>query len=512
MTWGGAHLSRWENNRLILAGWVGLMAIVILGIALTHRQALLTELQSEATILHRQASQRADQHDAHLTSLSALAVAGAEERPDLFLDLAATIQRFYPRIEAIDLVPLDGEGIALSTRPTGTGALAGAVRAAARQSTGQPVLLPLPGSEERYLIVKRSPNSDSARHGLAMQIDMQALLLSDSPFWKRPSVSLVIHLADAPSHPTNAPLPGFEKALGSASQPLVLQASITPSLADLLRPAPLAMSAAIASTLYFAAVLGFRQMARARRAEHSARISALQTRLAHASRVNALGELASGMAHELTQPLTAILSHAQAGRHLAERGDTEGLAASLHTIIAQTRRASGILDRLRSWTRPEPPATGLVSVNAVATNVRQLLQAEADRAGIRLDLKLDPEVRAVQCDVVELEQVVFNLVRNAMDAVAQSDRRQVTVTTHAAGSHTLIEVADTGSGVSPAMRPRLFEPFVTGKADGTGLGLALCQRLVERMNGTILLDDTAPETTFRVSLPAMGAPGSKVAA
>ncbi|MFZ0100179.1 MAG: ATP-binding protein [Gemmobacter sp.] len=488
------------------------MAVVVFGVALTHRQALLAELQSEATILHRQASQRADQHDAHLTSLSALAVAGAEERPDLFLDVAATIQRFYPRIEAIDLVPLDSAGVALSTRPTGTGALAGAIGEAARQSTGQPVLLPLPAPAGRYLIVKRSPNSDAARHGLAMQIDMQALLLSDSPFWKRPSVSQAIHLAEVPLPSADAPLPGFQKPLGSTSQPLVFQASITPSLADLLRPAPLAMAAAVASTLYLAAVLGFRQMARARRAEQSARISAQETRLAHASRVNALGEMASGMAHELTQPLTAILSHAQAGRHLAERGDAEGLKASLHTIIAQTRRASGILDRLRSWTRPEPNATGPVSVNAVATNVRHLLQAEADRAGIRLDLRLDPEVRAVQGDAVEIEQVLFNLVRNAMDAVTQSDRRQVTVTTHAAGSYTLIEVADTGPGVSPAIRPRLFEPFVTGKADGTGLGLALCQRLVERMNGTILLDDTAPETIFRVSLPAMGAPGSKVAA
>lgn len=512
MTWTGPHLSRWENNRLILAGWVVLMAIVVLAGALTQRQALLAELQSEATILHRQASQRADQHDAHLTSLSALAVAGAEERPDLFLDVAATIQRFYPRIEAIDLVPLDGEGIALSTRPAGTGALAGEIRAAARQSIGQPVLLPLPGPEGRYLIVKRSPNSDAARHGLAMQIDMRALLLSDSPFWKRPSVSQAIHLADAPSPPTNAPLPGFEKALGSTSQPLVFQASISPNIADLLRPASLAMAAAIASTLYLAAVLSFRQMARARRAEQSARISAQETRLAHASRVNALGEMASGMAHELTQPLTAILSHAQAGRHLAERGDADGLKTSLQTIIAQTRRASGILDRLRSWTRPAPNAAGPVSVNAVAMNVRELLQTETDRAGIRLDLRLDPEALAVQGDPVEIEQVLFNLVRNAMDAVAQSDRRQIFVSTRAAGSQTLIEVADTGPGVSPAIRPRLFEPFVTGKADGTGLGLALCQRLVDRMNGTIVLDDMGLETTFRVSLPAIGTPASKVAA
>lgn len=218
------------------------------------------------------------------------------------------------------------------------------------------------------------------------------------------------------------------------------------------------------------------------------------------------------MAHELTQPLTAILSHAQAGRHLAERGDVDGLKTSLQTIIAQTRRASGILDRLRSWTKPAPTAAGPVSVNAVAMNVRELLQTETDRAGIRLDLRLDPEVLAVQGDPVEIEQVLFNLVRNAMDAVTQSDRRQIVVSTRAAGSQTVIEVADTGPGVSPAIRPRLFKPFVTGKADGTGLGLALCQRLVERMNGTIVLDDTAGETTFRVSLPAIAAPASKVAA
>lgn len=490
-----------------MAGWAVLMAVVIAVVTLSQRHFLTAELQAEATILHRLASQRADQHDAHLTSLSALAVAGADERPDLFLEVASTIQRFYPRIEAIDLVPLEGEGAALSTRAEGPGPLADAIRAAARRSKGQPVLQPLPAPKGRYLIVKRSPNSDAARYGLAMQIDMQALLLSDAAFWQRPSVSRALFLAGT----TVPPSPGFEKALGSASQPLIFQASIAPGLADLFRPAPMLTAALLASLLYVAATLGLRQLVRARRAEQQAHLSAQETRLAHASRVNALGEMASGMAHELTQPLTAILSQAQAGRHLAERGDMVGVGASLHSIIAQTRRASGILDRLRSWTRPKPRASGPVSVNDVATNVWHLLRAEAERAGTEVELRLDGDVRPVLGDAVQIEQVLFNLVRNAMEAVAPTDRRRVVVTTRAAGPLTILEVTDTGPGVAPDIRSRLFEPFVSGKPDGTGLGLALCQRLVERMGGTIALDEDAAETTFRVSLPAFMDPATGAA-
>jgi hypothetical protein len=171
MTTTGIRQSLSESNRLITAGWAVLMALVIATVAVSQRYSLIAELQAEAANLHRLASQRADQHDAHMTSLSALAVAGADERPDLFLEVAATIQRFYPRIEAVDLVPLVEPGANLSTRAGLSDQLAETIRAAALSSDGQLALHPLAEPMDSYLIVKRSPNSDAARFGLAMQID-----------------------------------------------------------------------------------------------------------------------------------------------------------------------------------------------------------------------------------------------------------------------------------------------------------------------------------------------------
>lgn len=503
-----------ESNGRLIVGWAILIALVIGAVAFAQRQYLIAALQTEAASLYRLASQRADQHDAHMTALSALAVAGATERPDLFLEVAATILRFYPRIEAVDLVPLERPGTNLSTRAGLSDQLAETIRAAARSSDGQLVLHPLSEPNGSYLVVKRSPNSDAARFGLALQINSAALLGADSPFWQRSSVSLDLRFPDATALAPANPATGlrFEKSLGSASQPLIFQAGITPGLTDLLRPAPILLATVLASLMYLAAVLGFRQSLRARRAERQARLSAQEARLAHASRVNALGEMASGMAHELTQPLTAVLAQAQAGRHLAERGDKENLRRSLDSIIAQTKRASAILDRLRNWTRPRQLASGPVSVNSVAENVQLLLQAEADRAGIVLKLQLDPNVLPVHADAIEIEQVLFNLVRNAMDAVAATDARQVLITTRAAAAAAVLDVTDSGPGVPTAIRPRLFEPFVTGKPDGTGLGLALCQRLIESMGGEIELVEGAAQTTFRVSLPALAPSPEETAA
>lgn len=502
-----------ENTGRLIVGWAILISLVIAAVAVAQRQYLISELQNEAAGLHRLASQRADQHDAHMTALSALAVAGAAERPDLFLEVAATIMRFYPRIEAVDLVPLVHPAATLSTRAALSDQVAETIRAAAQGSVGQVVLHPLSEQKGSYLLVKRSPNSDAARFGLALQIDAAALLSSDGAFWQRSSVSVGLRFPDASSPTAANPTTGlnFEKPLGSASQPLIFQAGVVPGLADLFQPVPILTATVLTSLLYLAAVLGFRQSLRARRAERQARLSAQEARLAHASRVNALGEMASGMAHELTQPLTAVLSQAQAGRHLAERGDLGRLNGSLDSIIAQTRRASAILDRLRNWTRPRQLAAGPVSVNSVAENVQLLLQAEADRAGITLNLQLDPDVQPVQADAIEIEQVLFNLVRNAMDAVAAADLRQIIITTRAAGAVTVLEVTDSGPGVPTAIRPRQFEPFVTGKPDGTGLGLALCQRLVDSMGGNIALDDTAERTTFRVSLPTFSQDARKAA-
>ncbi|WP_264214549.1 sensor histidine kinase [Leisingera thetidis] len=486
----------------LLGGWLAVLIVAAGLSALLERHKLLAELQTEAHSLHRLASQRADQHDAHLTSLSALATAGEEVRRDLFLDVGATILRFYPRITAIDLVPLAG-GASLTSRaglPEETAALIGS---AARASSGQLMLAAAPGAPDHYLLVKRSPNSDNARFGLALQIEAAALLASDSSFWSRPSVFRTLHLPDGTALPGSGPAADaqFAKPLGSASQPLRFAAGISPGLADLLPPHRLLAVAGLTTLLYLITALGLRQLMRARQAETQARLSAQDARLAHASRVNALGEMASGIAHELTQPLTAILSQAQAGRHLAARGGADQTAPVFEGIASQAKRASAILGRLRNWTRPRNDPAGPVPVPEAVRGVELLLRPEAGRAGIRLAVDPGPPSLTVRADPVELEQILFNLVRNAIEAASESDEKQVSLTARHSGGGVLIEVADSGPGVPPDIRPHLFEPFVTGKPDGTGLGLALCQRLAERMGGDLSLGTDAPQTLFRLRLP-----------
>lgn len=492
----------------LLGGWLAVLFVAAGLSALLERQKLQNELQTEAHILHRLASQRADQHDAHLTSLSALATAGEEVRRDLFLDVGATILRFYPRITAIDLVPLAGGGY-LTSRPGLPEETAAIVRSAARASSGQLVLAATPSAPGHYLLVKRSPNSDSARFGLALQIDAAALLASDSAFWSRTSVSRTLHLPDGTGLLQGGPAADaaaqFAKPLGSASQPLSFSAGIAPGLTDLLPLQRLLAVAGFTSLLYLIAALGLRQLLRARQAESQARLSAQDARLAHASRVNALGEMASGIAHELTQPLTAILSQAQAGRHLAARGGADQTGPVFEGIASQAKRASAILGRLRSWTRPRTGPAGPAPVQEAIRSVELLLRPEAGRAGVRLAVDPGPSAMTVRADPVELEQILFNLVRNAIEAAAESDEKQVALSARRSGGGVLIEVADSGPGVPPEIRPRLFEPFVTGKPDGTGLGLALCQRLAERMGGDLSLGADAPQTLFRLRLPDAGA-------
>lgn len=488
--------------RGFFAGWVVLLMAAAGLLAYAERQKLLGELQAEAHILHRLASQRADQHDAHLTSLSALAAAGKDDWQDLFLEVGATILRFYSRIEAIDLVPLGGGGH-LTSRPARSDTAAALIRGAARASEGQLELVPAPGARGRYLIVKRSPNTDDARFGLALQIDAAGLLVSDSSFWARSSVSTALYWPDGTVLQGGAPAAGaqFAKPLGSASQPLVFAAGIAPGLPDLLPPGRLLGVAGLSTLLYLITGLGLRQLVRARRAETQARLSAQDARLAHASRVNALGEMASGMAHELTQPLTAILSQAQAGRHLAAQGADAPLGPVFADIASQAKRAAAILDRLRNWTRPRSGSVELVPVHEVIQGVELLLRSEAERAGIRLSAAPGALSLMVRADQVELEQVVFNLARNAIDAAVQGGEKKVAISARRSGEAVVIDVADSGPGVPENIRSRLFEPFVTSKADGTGLGLALCQRLAERMGGELSLAQEEAETVFRLRLP-----------
>jgi len=481
--------------------WALAVILALSGLAFFERQNLVRELTVKSATLHRLASQRADQHDAHLTSLSAIFVAGGVERQDLLMDVAATITRFYPRITSVNVVPYDPPQAMIETKPSLSIQAREHVVELARQSTGALQIGKMPDLPNHYLLVKRTPNSDAAQHGLALVIDAHALIATDDPFWDAPSASLRLETPDGQTAlvgQVSSGEAGFSKPLGSVSQPLVFKTSLTIGLSDLLPLGKMLSVIALVTTPFWLWSLGFKQRARTKDAENRAKLSAQETRLAHASRVNAMGEMASGMAHELAQPLTAILSQAQAGKHLARRGDVERLCTVLDDTVSQAQRAANILDRLRRWSKPNRTPSEACSVHEAAQSVQNLLALEAKTKGAGINLSLHNGPLFVDADPVELEQVVFNLVRNALDA---SDAAQVTIRTHVDGDLVILDVSDTGPGVPDHLKPHIFEPFVTNKPDGTGLGLALCQRLVEEMDGDIALLENTGQTTFRLSLP-----------
>ncbi len=487
-----------------VAAWFVLALATIAAIAANERWRLLSELDDESAALHRLASQRAGQHDAHMTALSAVALAGGESGFDLFLDVANALRRFYPRIEAVDLVPVDEDGKGVTTRASADPAVDAAIRAAVQATDGSLVLGPMPGGVPgHYLLVKRSPNSDAAIYGLGLEIDAQGLLDSDRDFWQTASASQSLVFPDGAlliGDEIVGP-PAFERTLGSASQPLVLRTAVTQHMAALFPMSKIVPALIVMTVLFLAGLALWQQWAGRMQAERAAKLSARETRLAHASRVNSLGEMASGIAHELTQPLTAILTQAQAGRRLLGKGDTQAVASVLDELVAQARRGADILSHLRQWIRPPRGETGMTDLNAAIGGVEALLAPEARKRSVKLKLDLADEALAVRADRTELEQVIFNLVRNAFEALEETQDGQVSVTSCREAGLAILDVYDNGPGVDEALAGQVFEPFVTGKEQGTGLGLSLSQRIVERMNGEIELLPSQGGARFQVRLP-----------
>ena len=489
--------------------------LAIGSLAVYQRAALLSELQAASFTLHREASQRADQHDAHLTALSTIAQSKARtadvSQDDVFLEVAATITRFYPRIDEIQLVPMNPAEPVTGTRNLEP-EMADAIRVAARSSRGVPELLAPAARPGHYMIVKRSPNTDNPHDGLTLSINAGSLISSDDAFWSRDGVALRILMPDGKVLFSSAGTFGeahFSKKLGSATQPLLFQTALAMGWTDLLPFDQLIPILVLTNLLFFGGLVIVRQTQRTRHAERRAELSSLEARLAHASRVNTMGEMASGMAHELTQPLTALLAGAQAGRRLLSRNNMTALAGALDDMVDQARRASAILDRLRNWSRPQRRQTKYADLRLSLQNVQTLLASEAVRQGVKVELSIPETPLLAAFDPVEMEQVMFNLLRNAIESFHDSDGdRRVNASLKADGSLAILEIADNGPGVAPELLPRLFTPFTTNRPEGTGLGLALSQRLVERFGGEISYIPQEQGALFRVVLPIADGTGS----
>jgi C4-dicarboxylate-specific signal transduction histidine kinase len=275
---------------------------------------------------------------------------------------------------------------------------------------------------------------------------------------------------------------------------------------EILPPIALAMAAAGAAVCVLLGLLVMRERRAAREARERASFHEQEARLAHAMRVNTVGEMASGIAHELTQPLTAILSQSQAGARLARASapDREAIIGVLDANARLAKRAGDILSRLRAYVSNKAPVSEATDLNEAVSEAVEMVRDDLSRRGVTLVLDLSNEAPVTLIDRVCLEQVVHNLVRNAADAVEhlQEESRVVTIVTAKERDAALISVQDSGAGISADSLPRVFEPFFTTKGEGMGLGLSICERLVEAHGGQIsVANRPSGGAAFTVRLP-----------
>ena len=245
------------------------------------------------------------------------------------------------------------------------------------------------------------------------------------------------------------------------------------------------------------------------RQEAERRIQDLQAELLHASRLSVMGQMASTMAHELNQPLTAVMNYLEAGRQLlrAEAGVPERVDEMMEKAITQARRAGDVIRRLRGFVTKGETERRVHNLNQLVEEALALALVGARQRDLRVSLELDRRLPPVLVDHVQIQQVVLNLVRNAVEAMEQVEHRELTISTRPVPQQGIAEVtvADTGPGIAPEMAEHLFQPFVTTKATGMGLGLSICREIAEAHHGQLT---TAPVlsggTVFRLTLPITG--------
>jgi C4-dicarboxylate-specific signal transduction histidine kinase len=228
--------------------------------------------------------------------------------------------------------------------------------------------------------------------------------------------------------------------------------------------------------------------------------------LIHLTRLAVLGEFSGSLAHELNQPLTAMLANSQAARAMLddEDPDIEEIKEILEDIVDDNKRAGDVITRLRSLVKREDIAFEDLDLNEVVNRVIELIHSDLIERRIELRTTLDRNMPLVRGDSIQIQQVLLNLVRNACDAMSASEYRQLTLTTDGALKEGAgILVADTGKGVPLELQDKVFEPFITSKSDGLGLGLAISRTILKAHGGSIWCkQNPGGGAIFAFSLPA----------
>ncbi|MBE2262755.1 MAG: two-component sensor histidine kinase [Burkholderiaceae bacterium] len=445
--------------------------------------------ETDARIVHRLLSQRVVQHDAILATLSLLqpgrdgADADAPER---------RLPALYPQILSVQ-----------SLQPGATWPTVALQTAEIRSRTLQRAAL---GATDlaagRYqLVLAAQPES------YALDIDMRAMVpWSD---WPHAPESSPVRVALELNGHSFVLQPGreaaslwrfdFHKHLAAESQPFNVQASRTLDWAfwpwGWMTAWALACAAALVALRHLQG-----QRAQRQRAEEL-------LRLGQVTRLNTLGELAAGMAHELNQPLTAILASTQAASRLLDEDPPELTTArgAMTQAAAQARRASDVIQRMRRLVeRPDLAGqTQAVNLADAASRALYLLQPECERRGVKPNLQASQPV-TVLADAIALDQIVHNLLMNALQALEQSpaDNRTLSVTVKSEDGKGELLVADSGPGITDDVLPRLFEPFFSTRDGGLGLGLSLSETLATQMGGALSAFNRKPQgAAFCLKLP-----------
>ena len=244
------------------------------------------------------------------------------------------------------------------------------------------------------------------------------------------------------------------------------------------------------------------------RREAEKRIQRQQEELAHLSRLSTLGEMATGLAHELNQPLASIVSYTQGCIRRIEQGSTKSaeLVVALRKVSSEADRAGEIIRRIRRFIRKREPQRAPIKPGELIEQVLELVRHELQAEGVALEVNVAQRLPRIHVDRIQLQQVVLNLLRNSMEAMAGCDqeRRTIWITVDMPDEHSVeFALRDTGSGLPADGTDKVFDPFYTTKAEGTGMGLAISRTIIEAHGGRLWAQGNPDGgSTFGFSLPA----------
>ncbi len=492
---------------LTLALWLLAALIAIAGVAAFQYRAGVAELQQWADETDTLLAEKLGQHDAHMTALAAVIRMSPEEPSASVQGLAQSITGFYPRIAEIATIRIEG-GIA---HVTGYGKADGAnIEGDLPSDTlpnlkkpGETDIRPVEGQPAYFITKLVEPG-----RLLRLRIDAASLIGTDRT---QGDYRLVLSLGDtflfthgAEGTPLMTAEAGFSAS--NSAQPLHLEITRGFTLAELL-PLRFILPLLLALAAVGWLVTQYRNASRERRRQElRATLLEQEARLAHAGRVNALGEMASGIAHELAQPVAAMLSQSQAARRALTQERQDILEQALDANIREAKRAGDILGRMRAYISGAEARMETMRLDEALLGAIRLIEADLAARGIRLDISIAEPSCRIAIDVISFQQVVHNLIRNAADALAGRPDALITLRARQDGGQAVITITDNGPGIEPAALTRIFDPFFTTKPDGMGLGLPLSARLIEKMEGTLEAENDGG-ARFTIRLPAQSPPG-----